>query len=151
MVTLLLDSAQLEVVLTRVERTLAFRKENVLIDRSQIAKVQLTDDAWTWLRGVPNPGTHVRGTIAMGSWKSSTATDFALIRRHHPGVVIDLKGHDEFQRVVLSTRHGLALVQALRLDTGEEAADVADIVADEPAPTPAPKRRRRATRLAPAL
>ena len=30
-------------------------------------KVQLTDDAWTWLRGVPSPGTLVRGTIAMGT------------------------------------------------------------------------------------
>ncbi|MFE1646790.1 hypothetical protein ACFM35_14510 [Microbacterium sp. P01] len=151
MVTLLLDSAHLEVVLSRIERTLAFRKGNVMVDRAQIEKVQLTDDAWTWLRGVPSPGTHVRGTIAMGSWKASGSTDFALIRRHNPGVVIDLRGHDEFQRIVLSTRHGLALVQALRRDAGAEAADVADIAADAPAPTPVSKRRRRAPRPAPAV
>src|SRR5690606_32268578 len=55
MVTLLLDSTRLEVALSKVERALSFRKENVLIERSTIKKVQLTDDAWMWLRGVPDP------------------------------------------------------------------------------------------------
>ena len=67
MVTLLLDSTQLEVVLSGAERAMAFRKGNVAIERSTIAKVQLTDDAWTWLRGVPSPGTHLRGIVAMGT------------------------------------------------------------------------------------
>ena len=116
MVTLLLDSTQLEVVLSGAERAMAFRKGNVVIERSTIAKVQLTDDAWTWLRGVPSPGTHLRGVVAMGTWKSAGGEDFAIIRRHRPSVVIDLEGHPEFQRVILTTRHGLALVQALRLD-----------------------------------
>lgn len=130
MVTLLLDSARLEVVLSGTERLLAFRKGNVAIERSAISKVQLTDDAWTWLRGVPSPGTHVRGVVAMGTWKSAGGDDFAVIRRHRAGVVIDLEGHPEFQRVVLTTRHGLALVQALRLDVADEAADVADLAAE---------------------
>jgi len=130
MVTLLLDSTRLEVVLSGTERLLAFRKRNVEIERSAIAKVQLTDDAWTWLRGVPSPGTHVRGVLAMGTWKSAGGEDFAVIRRHRAGVVIDLEGHPEFARVVLTTRHGLALVQALRLDVADEAADVAEIAAE---------------------
>ncbi len=158
MVTLLLDSTQLEIVLTGAERLLAFRKGNVVVDRSTIAKVQLTDDAWTWLRGVPSPGTHVRGVLAMGVWKSAGAQDFAIVRRHRASVVIDLDGHDEFERIVLTTRHGLELVKALRLDvdSDEAPADVVDLatgtvpVQDDAAEAPAQKtRKRKAPRVAP--
>lgn len=129
MVTLLLDSTQLEIALTGAERALAFHKGNVLIDRSTISKVQLTDDAWTWLRGVPSPGTHLRGVLAMGTWKSAGGNDFAIVRRHRPSVVIDLDGHEQFERIVLTTRHGLDLVKALRLDvdSDEAPADVVDL------------------------
>ncbi|MFT3797549.1 hypothetical protein [Microbacterium sp.] len=120
MVTLLLDATQLEVVLSGAERALARRHGSVTVDRAHISKVQLTDDAWNWLRGVPNPGTHVRGTIAMGTWRSSGGADFVIVRRRRPAVVIDLDGDPEFARLVLSTRHGRALVQALRLDPGDE-------------------------------
>jgi hypothetical protein len=148
MVTLLLDSTQLEVVLSGAERAMAFHKGNVVIDRANIARVQLTDDAWTWLRGVPSPGTHLRGIVAMGTWKSAGGQDFAIIRRHRPSVVIDLDGDPDFQRVILTTRHGLALVQALRLDVADEAADVVDIAAEtgtipvvtEPAKKPRPRK-----------
>ncbi|WP_434968612.1 hypothetical protein [Microbacterium sp. bgisy207] len=128
MVTLLLDSSQLEVALSGSERLLTFRRQNVDVPRDTIAKVQLTDDVWTWLRGVPSPGTHVRGVIAMGTWKSAGNDDFVVVRGRRPGVVIDLDGHPEYQRIVLTTRHGLALVQALRLDVDGPAEDVADIV-----------------------
>jgi hypothetical protein len=83
----------------------------------------------------------------MGTWKSTGAQDFAIIRRHRPSVVIDLEGHPEFQRVILTTRHGLALVQALRLDVPDKAADVVDIAAETGtipiAPVPAKKPRPR--------
>ncbi|OJW02443.1 MAG: hypothetical protein BGO47_12090 [Microbacterium sp. 67-17] len=128
MVTLLLDSSQLEVTLSGSERLLAFRRQNVDIPRSTIAKVQLTDDVWTWLRGVPSPGTHVRGVIAMGTRKSASSEDFVVVRGRRPGVVIDLEGHPDYQRIVLTTRHGLALVQALRLEVDGPAEDVADLV-----------------------
>ena len=130
MVTLLLDSTQLEVVLSMSERALSFRKGNVVIERSTITRVQLTDVAATWLRGIPNPGTHVRGIIAMGTWRSAGGDDFALIRRHRPSVVIDLEGHPDFQRIILTTRHGLALVQALRVEVAAEPADVVEIAAE---------------------
>jgi len=154
MVTLLLDSTQLEVVLSVSERALSFRKGNVVIDRSTITKVQLTDDAWTWLRGIPSPGTHVRGVIAMGTWRSAGGDDFALIRRHRPSVVIDLDGHPEFQRVILTTRHGLALVQALHVEVAEEAVDVVDIAAETGTTPVAPEkkpRKRKAPAAVPAV
>ncbi len=143
MVTLLLDSTRLEVALSFSERTLAFHKENVFIERGAITKVQLTDDAWTWLRGVPSPGTYLPGLIATGTWKSASGSDFAVIRRRRPAVVIDLEGHPDFERVVLTTAHGLALVQALRLDEVDQAADVTELAK---APRPAKPRKRPAAK-----
>jgi len=151
-VTLLLDSTRLEVALSATERALTFHRGNVLIERSMITKVQLTDDAWTWLRGVPSPGTHVPRLLAMGSWKSAGGVDFAVIRRHRPAVVIDLDGHEDYQRVVLTTRHGLALIRALHMDEVPTSTDVVDLVpeptAEEPAARPA-KKPARAKRPAP--
>ncbi len=154
MVTLLLDSTQLEVVLSLSERALSFRKRNVVIERTAISKVQLTDDAWTWLRGIPSPGTHVRGVVAMGTWRSAGGDDFAIIRRHRPSVVIDLDGHPEFQRIILTTRHGLALVQSLRVEVAEEAVDVVDIAAETgtiPVVPGKKTRKRRSPAPAPAV
>jgi hypothetical protein len=133
MVTLLLDSTRLEVVLSGAERALAFRRQNVLIERDRIAKVQLTDDPWTWLRGAASPGTFVRGVLAMGTWKLADGADFVIVRRRRAGVVIDLEGHPDFQRVILTTRHGIALAKALRLDIDTTPTDVVDIIAAAPA------------------
>lgn len=131
MVTLLLDQTQLEVVLSPIERATAFHRGNIRIVRDTITRVQLTDDAWTWLRGVPSPGTHLPGVVAAGSWKTATGHDFVLIRRRRPSVVIDLEGDPDFERLVLTTRHGLALTQALRLPVSEEPVDVADLAGAE--------------------
>ena len=116
MVTLLLDAERLDVVLSPIERALTFRRGNIQVERSQIAKVMLTDDAWIWLRGVPSPATAVPSVMAIGTWKSGAGFDFAVIRGRRPSVVIDLEGHDDYQRLLVTTRHGLELVRALRLD-----------------------------------
>lgn len=129
MVTLLLDSTQLEVVLSPTERALSLRKSNIVVPREHIERVQLTDDAWTWIRGVPNPGINLPVVVGAGTWKSAGGDDFVIIRGRKPSVVIDLAGHDEFERLVLTTKHGVALLKALRLDVASEPEDVADIVA----------------------
>lgn len=136
MVTLLLDSTRLEVDLSATERALAFHKGNVLLERSAITRVQLTDDAWTWLRGVPKRGTYLPSTLAMGRWQSAGGTDLALIRRRRPGVVIDLDGHPEFQRLILTTRHGVELAKALRLDGTSTRTDVVDIIVPDESAEP---------------
>ncbi|HLS92309.1 MAG TPA: hypothetical protein VK015_02220 [Microbacterium sp.] len=123
MVRLLVDSETLEVQLAPLERALAHRKESVRIDRSRIAKVQLTEDPFTWLRGVRSPGSHVPGRLAYGTWKSVFGDDFAAVRLGRPGVVIDLAGDGEFERIVLTTRHGVGLVKALQ----REDSDVGDV------------------------
>ncbi|MBO0981569.1 hypothetical protein [Microbacterium sp. SD291] len=141
MVTLLLDQTQLEIVLSPIERAASFHRENIRIARDTITKVQLTDDAWTWLRGVPNPGTHIPGVVAAGTWKAAGSVEFVLIRRRRPSVVIDLRGDDEYRRLILTTSHGLALTQALRLDVSAEPADVEEIVATAPTPVSTGRRR----------
>lgn len=124
MVTLLLDSDRLEVVLSATEKAISFRRQSIFVSREHIVRAMLTDDAWIWLRGVPSPGTYIPSVAAAGTWKSGTGRDFALVRRRKPSVVIDLDGHDEFERLVLTTRHGVALVQALRLEGDETAVEV---------------------------
>lgn len=141
MVTLLLDQTQLEVVLSPLERAATFHRENLRIARDTITKVQLTEDAWTWLRGVPNPGTHIPGVLAAGSWKAAGSLDFVLIRRRRPSVVIDLEGDEQYRRLILTTRHGLALTQALRLDVTDEPANVEEIVATASIPVSKGSRR----------
>ena len=157
MVTLMLDSEQLEVVLTRAERGFALRGENIVMPRATITKVMLTDDAWIWLRGFRRRGTHVPGVIAAGTWKSGNGEDFVLVRGHRPSVVIELDGSGEFTRIVLTTRLVIELVNALRLDVESEASDVAELVGGAPEQEPpaaevrpAKPRRARAPKTAPA-
>lgn len=133
--TLLLDQTQLEVVLSPIERAVSFHRENLRIQRAAITKVQLIDDAWTWLRGVPSPGTHIPGVLAAGTWKGAGTSDFVIIRRRRPSVVVSLAAGEPYQRLVLTTRHGLALIRALRLEVSDELADVAEIASAAPAQT----------------
>lgn len=139
MVTLMLDSERLEVVLTPAERALALRGENIAVPRSSITKAMLTDDAWIWLRGFRKRGTHVPGVLAAGIWKAGAGEDFVMVRGRKPSVVLELDGSGEFSRIVLTTRHGLALVKALRLDGESEASDVAAIAAPKAEPSAAKK------------
>lgn len=141
MVTLLLDQTRLEVVLSPIERVPTFRREPLRIEREHIVRVQLTQDAWTWLRGVPGPGTHIPGVLAAGTWKAAETTDFVFIRRRRPSVVIDLEGDPHYQRLILTTRHGPALTQALRLKVSDRPEDVVDIAATAPVPVVKPRQR----------
>ncbi|GAB2706815.1 hypothetical protein BKA24_000700 [Microbacterium marinum] len=149
MVTLLLDATRLEVALSATERALSFRRDSVRVDRAHIRKVQLVDDPWTWLRGVPSPGTVVPRTFAMGLWRSASGDDFVLVRRRRASVVVDLEGDPEFQRLILTTRHGLALVQALRLEVEDEPVDVVELATSE-IPVIRPTRTPRAPAARPA-
>ena len=139
MVTLMLDSERLEVVLTSAERALALRGDNIAVPRASITKAMLTDDAWIWLRGFRRRGTHLPGVLAAGIWKAGNGEDFVMLRGHKPSVVLELDGSGEFSRIILTTRHGLALVKSLRLDGESEAADVAAIAEPEASPSAAKK------------
>ena len=120
MVRLLVDTDTLEIQLAPLERVLARRSEIVRVERARIAKVQLTEDPFTWLRGVRSPGTHVPNRLAYGTWKSVFGDDFAAMRNGRPGVVIDLEGDGEFERILVTTRYGIALAKALQRDEDAE-------------------------------
>ncbi|MBK0417507.1 hypothetical protein JD276_00440 [Leucobacter sp. CSA1] len=117
------------VQLTASEKALSLHRRDIVIDRSAISSVLITDDPWIWLRGVRSPGTHLPGRLAFGTWRNLTGRDFALVRRGRPAVVIDvdvpegaeenrgwISEHDAFSRVIISTTHAPELIQALRLE-----------------------------------
>lgn len=128
MVRLLLDQEGLEIGLSPIERLLARRRSSIRMPRAAIERLQLTDDPWTWLRGVRSPGTHVPGVVAAGRWRATSGDDFVLVRgRRFDGIVLSLDEDQEFQRIILSTAHGRALVDALRIDDVSRQTDVIDL------------------------
>ncbi|SEB50025.1 hypothetical protein SAMN04489806_0874 [Paramicrobacterium humi] len=115
MASILLHADRLEIKLTAAEKMLARRKDDVVIPRESIRSVSLTDDPWIWIRGVRAPGTAFPLTLAVGQWKFHGGKDFVLLKGSRPAVVIDLID-EEFRRVLVSTRKGLELIAALRLE-----------------------------------
>lgn len=115
MARLLLHPDRLEVILSTAEKTLALRRENVVIPRSAIRSATLTDDPWIWVRGIRAPGTAIPLTLAVGQWKFHGGKDFLVLKGTKPSVVIDV-ADEEFSRVIITTKHGLELVAKLQLD-----------------------------------
>lgn len=115
MARLLLHSDRLEVVLSTAEKTLALRRENIIVPRSSIRSATLTDDPWIWVRGIRAPGTAVPLTLAVGQWKFHGGKDFLVLKGTKPSVVIDI-ADEEFSRVIITTKHGMELVSKLQVD-----------------------------------
>ena len=122
MASLRVHPDRLEIHLTPAERTLAFRRENLVIARETIRSVTITDDPWIWVRGIRAPGALVPLVVAVGVWKFHGGKDFLAIKRRRQAVVIDLIG-DDFARVILSTNHAPDLIASLKL----EATDAQDV------------------------
>jgi len=142
MASLRVHPDRLEIHLTPAERTLAFRRENLVIARETIRSVTITDDPWIWVRGIRAPGALVPLVLAIGVWKFHGGKDFLAIKRRRQAVVIDLIG-DEFARVILSTNHAPDLIASLKLDA-TDAVDVSDLDAPvEPPASAAPAKPKR--------
>jgi hypothetical protein len=142
MASLRVHPDRLEIHLTPAERTLAFRRENLVIARETIRSVTITDDPWIWVRGIRAPGALVPLVLAIGVWKFHGGKDFLAIKRRRQTVVIDMIG-DEFARVILSTNHAPDLIASLKLDA-IDAVDVSDLDAPAEAPhTAAPAKPKR--------
>lgn len=119
--------------LTAKEKMLSWRRRDIIIDRSLITSVLITDDPWVWLRGVRASGTSLPGRRAHGVWRHLSGRDIALVRRGVSAVVIDLdtpedaevaadaeSEHDGFARVILSSSHATELIEVLRLENEHE-------------------------------
>jgi len=136
---------RLEIRLTRAEKALALRKHDLVIPRDRIRSVAITTDPWIWVRGVRVPGTGIPLTLAIGTWKFHGGKDFLLIKgKSRPAVVIDIDQPDQpddgaevadgYDRVLVSTTHATALIEALRATPEEPAAENP---AESPAEPPA--------------
>ncbi|MBM7503072.1 hypothetical protein ACFPER_06290 [Agromyces aurantiacus] len=130
MATLRVHNDRLEVHLTPVEKSLAFRSADVIVQRDDIRSAIITDDPWIWLRGIRRRGTEVPLVAAVGVWKTHGGSDFVLVKGKRQAVVLELSG-GEFARLVLSTNRAAELVEKLRVEvpTGHHVAD--DVFAEE--------------------
>lgn len=128
MAVLFVHTDRLEIRLTRAEKILSLRRTNIDIPLERIRSAVITEDPWVWVRGIRAPGTAVPLTLAVGSWKFHDGKDFLLIKGTRTSVVIDLDGA-EFSRIIVTTRHSLTLLRALRLPPAEASAATA-IAAD---------------------
>lgn len=114
MASLRVHSDRLEIHLTPAERTLALRRNDIVVQRENIRSVAITDDPWTWIRGIRAPGNGLPLVMAIGTWKFHGGKDFLAIKRKRQAVVIDLVD-EEFARVILSTQHATDLIASLKL------------------------------------
>lgn len=122
---------RLEVRLSRAEKLLALRKGDLVIPRSAIRSVAITQDPWIWIRGVRVPGSAIPLTLAIGTWKYHGGKDFLIVKgKARPAVVIDIdqsgadgddreRVADGYDRVIVSTTHAAKLIEALREGSGE--------------------------------
>ena len=158
MASLRVHPDRLEIHLTTAEKTLALRREDLVIPRGNIKSVTITDDPWIWVRGIRAPGALVPLVLAIGVWKFHGGKDFLAIKRKRQAVVLHLRG-DDFARVILSTNHAPDLIASLKLDDGETvelAAAAAPAASAEPAsvdpvtaePAAPVKKRPRARKVA---
>lgn len=114
---------RLEIHLTRAEKALALRREDIVIPRDSISSVAITEDPWIWIRGIRAPGAAVPLTLSVGTWKFHGGKDFLLIKgKQRAAVVVDIAG-EEFSRVIVSTPHAAKLVETLRIDADDLPAD----------------------------
>ncbi len=139
MARLLLHSDRLEVILSTAEKTLALRRENIIVPRSSIRSATLTDDPWIWVRGIRAPGTALPLTLAVGQWKFHGGKDFLVLKGTKPSVVIDI-ADEEFSRVIITTKHGMELVSKLQVDV-KPVKKSPRVRKTTPRVTPKPKRQ----------
>ena len=114
MASLRVHPDRLEIHLTKAEKTLALRREDIVVLREHIRSVAITDDPWIWIRGIRSPGVGLPLVVAVGTWKFHGGKDFLAIKRMRQAVVIDLID-DEFSRVIMTTNHAPDLIASLKL------------------------------------
>ena len=101
MTSLRVHPDRLEIHLSRAEKTMSLRREDIVVQRENIRSVTITDDPWIWIRGIRAPGFEVPLVIAVGTWKFHGGKDFVAVKSKRQAVVIDLV-NEEFARVILT-------------------------------------------------
>ncbi len=116
---------RIEVHLTAAEKALAFRTDDLVVQRDDIRSATVTDDPWVWIRGIRRRGTEVPLVVAVGVWKYHGGSDFVIVKGKRQAVVLELAA-GEFTRIILSTNHSAALIDRLALGDPIEASDPSD-------------------------
>jgi hypothetical protein len=66
-----------------------------------VRSVRVTEQPWSELRGERSTGTHVRGVVALGTFKHLYGRDFVAVYGRGPAVVVELDGM-RFMRLLIS-------------------------------------------------
>ena len=122
MAKLRVHTDRIEVHLTAAEKTLAFRSDDLVVQRDDIRSATITDDPWIWIRGIRRRGSEIPLVVAVGVWKYHGGTDFVIVKGKRQAVVLELAA-GEFTRIILSTNHSAALIDRLKLTVPPTAAD----------------------------
>jgi hypothetical protein len=101
MARLEIDGDSLALRLTAEEHLEGMHRD-VVVPRSSVASVRVTEDVWSELRGIRAPGTGIPGVIAVGTRRGSFGKDFAVVHGQRRGVVVELVDQ-AFSRIVLTT------------------------------------------------
>jgi hypothetical protein len=98
----LLDGGRVVVRLGALERLLALRRRDVVVDAGSIVLANATRQPMVAARGMWWPGYYLAGCFAVGTWRWGGGRDFlALWPTVGPALVLDLCD-GEFARVVVS-------------------------------------------------
>lgn len=98
----LLDGGRVVVRLRGVERLMALRRRDVVVDARSIVLANATTRPMVATRGLRWPGAYLAGVLAVGTWRWGGGRDFlALWPTAGPALVLDLRDA-EFARVVVS-------------------------------------------------
>jgi hypothetical protein len=116
---LLVGGDDLRVLLNWLERIGAFVHGYVSVPLASIQLVRVSDEPWSELRGMRYPGTGLRGTIALGTWRHSFGRDFVALYGKGPAVFVDVAG-GRFARLVVSMRDAERVAGEIR-DAAAEA------------------------------
>ncbi len=96
-----IDGDRLALRLTGEEHLEGMHRD-VVVPRSSVAAVRVTEDVWSELRGIRAPGTGIPGVIAVGTRRGSFGKDFAVVHGKGRGVVVELTDQP-FARIVITT------------------------------------------------
>ena len=111
MAELRVDGDEVVLELSGLEKVGALHGD-VRVARSSVREVRAVDDAMAEVRGLRAPGTGFPGVIALGTWRRRGGKDFVAVRRHAPGVVVELEGAP-YRRLIVTTSDPSAIETAV--------------------------------------
>lgn len=141
MAKLRVHADRIEVHLTPTEKSLAFRGDDVVIQREDIRSATITDDPWIWIRGIRRRGTELPLIVAVGVWKYHGGADFVIVKGKRQAVVLELAG-GEYTRLIVSTNHAAELIDRLKVAPADLEGEAEAEVRAEPSADEDPARDR---------